>query len=107
MIKQGLIIKTADRNNKHLFILELTSKGLSAYNGAIAFLSLHDVFSCLTLNKRRQLYSLLETLRTGSFNVLGLNAEIYSGLFSDELILSKIETNPVQNEDKPSEFSPC
>jgi DNA-binding MarR family transcriptional regulator len=106
MIKQGLIIKTADRNNKHLFILELTSKGLSAYNGAIAFLSLHDVFSCLTLNKRRQLYSLLETLRTGSFNVLGLNAEIYSGLFSDELILSKIGKSPVLNEDKPSEFSP-
>lgn len=94
MIKQGLMIKTADRNNKHLSKLELTPKGLSAYNGSISFLSLFDIFSCLTLKKRQQLYSLLNLLRTTSFEVLGLDPEIYSGLFSKELILDNNKEAP-------------
>lgn len=98
MIGQGLIIKTADRNNKHLSKLELTIKGLNAYNGAIAFSSLVDIFSCLTRKKRQQLYSLLNILRTKSFDVLGLDPEIYSGLFSKELILNNKEDFPAQNE---------
>jgi DNA-binding MarR family transcriptional regulator len=96
MIKQGLIIKTANRNNKHLSKIELTSKGLSAYSGAIKFLSLNEIFSCLTGKKRQQLFSLLDILRSRSFEVLKLDPEIYSGLFSKELILKNEEADSAE-----------
>jgi hypothetical protein len=102
MIKQGLIIKTADRNNKHLSKIELTSKGLSAYEGAVSFNSLSDIFSCLTKKKRQQLFSLLNTLRATSFNVLGLDPDVYSGLFSKELILDNKGSESAQNENNLS-----
>jgi DNA-binding MarR family transcriptional regulator len=102
MIKQGLIIKTADRNNKHLSKIELTSKGLSAYEGAVSFNSLSDIFSCLTKKKRQQLFSLLDTLRETSFDVLGLDPDVYSGLFSKELILGNTGSDSSQNENNLS-----
>jgi DNA-binding MarR family transcriptional regulator len=100
MIKQGLIIKTADPTNKHLIIIELTPKGSIAYKKSVEFLSLYDIFACLTKKKRQQLISLLDILRSNSFEVLGLEAETYSGLFSQELILNDQETVPVSGEIK-------
>jgi DNA-binding MarR family transcriptional regulator len=98
MIGQGLITKTADRNNKHLIRLELTPKGLSAYNDSIEFLSLYEIFSCLSDKKRQQLFSILNTLRTKAFNTIDLDPETYAGLFSDDLVLEKTEITHRNNE---------
>jgi DNA-binding MarR family transcriptional regulator len=94
MIKQGLIIKTKDPNNKHLIIIRLTQKGVSGYENAIIFLSLQDIFSHLSKNKREQLHSLISLTRSTAFEVLGLNSDTYSGLFSEELILDSNQIKP-------------
>lgn len=93
MIKQGLTVKTTDPNNKHLIIIRLTRKGSSGYKNAIKFLSLQDIFSNLTINKRDLLYSLISEIRLTAFDKLGLNADTYSGLFSEDLILIYDRTN--------------
>lgn len=100
MISQGLITKTADRNNKHLIRIELTSKGIKAYNDSVEFLSLYEIFDCLTSKKRQQLIALLKTLRASAFKVLHLDPETYSGLFSEELILESNDQNQEDNDQK-------
>ena len=89
MIKQGLIIKKADRNNKHIIKIILTSKGLTAYKNAISFLALTNIFDCLTESKKQQLNSILNIIRNRAFDVLNLDVKTYSGLFSDALIIEK------------------
>lgn len=91
MIKQGLIVKTVDLNNKHLIRIKLTPEGLTAYHNAVAFLSLSDIFKSLSPKKRQQLFSLLEIVRARAFEVLRLDVDTYSGLFSQELILENQE----------------
>jgi DNA-binding MarR family transcriptional regulator len=87
MINQGLITKTNDPNNRHLIIIKLTRKGYTAYKNAVKFFSLFDAFSNLNKKKRQQLFTLLETLRTTTFEKLNLDVKTYSGLFSEGLIL--------------------
>jgi DNA-binding MarR family transcriptional regulator len=98
MIKQGLTIKTTDPNNKHLIIIRLTRKGSSGYKNAIKFLSLQDIFCHLAKERRELLYSLIGEIRLTAFSNLGLNADTYSGLFSEELILSDDRANPKTRE---------
>lgn len=104
MLKQGLIIKTIDSNNKHLMKIKLTSKGFEAYENAIKFLSLYDIFESLTKEKRQQLDLLLEILRSRAFEVLGLDAKTYSGLFGKELILDSDTIAHVQVEQTKSQL---
>jgi DNA-binding MarR family transcriptional regulator len=89
MIKLGLIRKASVPNNKHLIRLSLTPKGLTAYQNAVEFVPLKNIFHSLTPKKQQQLWSLLETLRSGAFGELHLDTEIYSGLFSPDLVLEK------------------
>lgn len=96
MAKQGLISKNVDPDNKHWFRIKLTDKGSTAYDNAIEFLSFHDIFSCLSQEKQQQLCSLLDTLRARAFEVLRLDVDTYSGLFSKELVLGSARTAPIR-----------
>jgi DNA-binding MarR family transcriptional regulator len=88
MTKQGLINKSFDKNNKHLIKLQLSEKGLEAYSSAVKLISLQDIFKHLSQGKRQQLYSLLDIIRQDGFKALQLDVQPYSGLLSDDLILS-------------------
>jgi hypothetical protein len=72
MQKLGLIKKRADSKRKNVIRLSLTNKGYEAYKQSIEFQTFYTIINILPERKRKQLYSLLTTIREEVFNCLHL-----------------------------------
>lgn len=102
MENSGLIKKTTDIQNKRSTRLSLTKKGYEAYKHAIEFHAFYDIISVLPEDKRQQLCSILETLRSKAFDRLGLDIASYSRLFEEELKLDIGDSDTKRPEQKDS-----
>jgi len=85
MEKMGLVKKTPDKKRKNIIRLSLTRKGREAYLQSIKFEAFYPIIDVLTDEKRRQLQSLLETIRQKVFENLHLDIKTYSGCFEKSL----------------------
>jgi DNA-binding MarR family transcriptional regulator len=97
MHKLGLITRKADTKRKNLIRIGLTKKGYEAYKHAIEFQGFFPVVDVLPERKRRQLWSLLQTMREKLFETLRLDVKAYSGFFDKEVIIDSIDS---KGEDK-------
>jgi len=71
MEKQGLLRKVKNLDRKNLVGVELTEKGIEAYNQSLRRESIHRIVSYLSDEERRQLYAILNTLRDGVLREAG------------------------------------
>ena len=97
MQRLGLIEKKADTERKNLIKLSLTPKGYEAYKHSIEFEAFFPVIDVFTARKRKQLWSLLQTIRLKIFKDLRLDASAYSGCLDQPL---EIDSNSSDSEIK-------
>ena len=97
MQKLGLIEKRVNKKRKNSISLSLTEKGCDAYKKAIKFRAYYPIIDVLPEAKRKQLWSLLQTIRMKVFKDLGLDAEIHSG-FLDKPIVIDSDTSKTDGE---------
>jgi len=71
MEKQGLVKKVKDLNRKNLVRVVLTDKGREAYHLSSQRKSIRKIMSSLSPEDRKQLRSLLHTLREEALKYLG------------------------------------
>lgn len=95
MQRLGLIEKRVNKHRKNSITLSLTEKGYDAYRKAIEFRAYYPIIEVLPEGKRKQLWSLLQTIRLKVFGDLGLDAGIHSG-FLDRPI--KIDSDTIDND---------
>lgn len=74
MSKAGLVKKSKDLHRKNLIRISLTEEGEKAFAQALKRASIQKIISALNEDQKRQLESLLETLRNRGLKELGLNA---------------------------------
>jgi DNA-binding MarR family transcriptional regulator len=85
MEKLGLVKKRPDKKRKNIMRLSLTQKGYEAYQHSIEFKAFHPIIDILPENKRRELWTLLQTIREKVFENLHLDIDTYSGCFDKNL----------------------
>jgi DNA-binding MarR family transcriptional regulator len=88
MEKLGLVKKTPDKKRKNIMRLSLTKKGYEAYLHSIEFKAFHPIIEVLPESKRRELWTLLQTIREKAFQNLNLDIDTYSGCFDKNLCFS-------------------
>jgi DNA-binding MarR family transcriptional regulator len=76
MEKLGLVKKRPDKKRKNIMRLSLTKKGLETYRHSIEFQAFQPIIDVLPEKKRRELWSLLQTIRT--FESPHLDIDTYS-----------------------------
>jgi len=76
MEKQGLLRKVKNLDRKNLVGVELTEKGIEAYNQSLRRESIHRIMSYLSDEERRQLYAILKTLRDRALRESGKELRI-------------------------------
>jgi len=71
MENKGLITETKGIIQKNIITLGLTDKGRKALKQSISRQSLHNIFSSLTTDERKQLWSILMKLRKAAIKEMG------------------------------------
>jgi len=80
MDKLGLIKKKADTKRKNIIRLSLTKKGLIAYQSAVKLKNFHNIANILSKTKRKQLHSILQSIREEVFTRLNLDVSYTSSM---------------------------
>lgn len=82
MQKLGLINKIVNKDRKNSIKIQLTKKGYEAYKHSVEFQAFYGIIDVLTVKKRKQLWSLLQTIRLKAFKDLKLDIDAHSGFFN-------------------------
>jgi DNA-binding MarR family transcriptional regulator len=82
MQKLGLINKGVNKDRKNSITIKLTKKGYEAYKHSIEFRAFYNIIDVLPVKKRKQLWSLLQTIRSKVFKNLQLDIDAHSGFFN-------------------------
>ena len=77
MEKEGLVKKTKDLDKKNLIRVELTEKGLEAYEKSNQRGSIHEIISCLSEEEHQQLRAILQKLLDKALRKLAVENEIF------------------------------
>jgi DNA-binding MarR family transcriptional regulator len=85
MHKLGLISKRTNKARKNSITIRLTKKGYDAYLKCIEFQAFHSIIEVLPVEKRTQLWKLLQTIRLKVFEDLSLDVDTHSGFFNKPL----------------------
>lgn len=73
MESKGLIKKSPFPNSKKMIKISLTKKGYKAYENSLEMESIRNIFSVLSKTKQKQLYTLLEELRSSALKSLSFD----------------------------------
>ena len=76
MEKSGLIKKTLNPDKRKSFKLQLTEKGLNAYNEAVRFESMHIAMNALSVEERGKLKYLLKLVRDEFLKQMGIRGRL-------------------------------
>ncbi len=76
MEKGGLLRKVKNLDRKNLVGIELTEKGLKAYNQSMKRESIHKIVDALSDEERQQLRSMLKTLRNRALRAADKKLEV-------------------------------
>jgi len=79
--KKGLIKKTPDKNRKNIIRLSLTARGEQAFRRAADANLANNLFKKLSSVKRKQLWIIMEKLRSSALKTLNMDEDTYSGFF--------------------------
>jgi DNA-binding MarR family transcriptional regulator len=103
MQKLGLIDKKANKDRKNSFTIKLTKKGYEAYKNSLEFRAFYNIIDVLPKNKRKQLWSLLQTIRLKVFKDLKLDIDDHSGFFNKPIAIYPETSNTKHVKSKPKE----
>jgi DNA-binding MarR family transcriptional regulator len=81
--KRGLIKKTPDINRKNIIRLSLTRTGEEILHNASQANTAYNLFNKLSVKKKKQLWVLLEKLRSQALAKLNMDENTYSGFFNE------------------------
>jgi DNA-binding MarR family transcriptional regulator len=77
MEKKGLITETKGILQKNIITLNLTEKGIEAIKQSGIRQSLHNIFSSVTIDERKQFWSVLMKLRKAALKDMGREDTLY------------------------------
>jgi DNA-binding MarR family transcriptional regulator len=102
MQKMELIKMTSDKNNKHLIRIQITEKGLKAYNNDIKYSNASDAYEVLSPTERQQLLSILHKVRKQALNNLKLSRRSKSDL-TDAVMMPFTENEDDSGPEQPDQ----